>query len=129
MATLFPQYDFAKEIAGKHAEVTLLLPPGVESHTYEPTPADIVKINAADMFIYTGKYMEQWAERIMPPAAIKLRLSMFQAILSFPAWRIMTTMLMTAAMTMVTAEAKITESTDMGIFMIPTFGQTPIMLW
>ena len=65
VATLFPQYDFAKEIAGKHAEVTLLLPPGVESHTYEPTPADIVKINAADMFIYTGKYMEQWAERII----------------------------------------------------------------
>ena len=54
VATLFPQYDFAKEIAGKHAEVTLLLPPGVESHTYEPTPADSVKINAADMFIYTG---------------------------------------------------------------------------
>lgn len=38
VTTLFPQYDFARQIAGDKAEVTLLLPPGMESHSYEPTP-------------------------------------------------------------------------------------------
>ena len=65
VATLFPQYDFARAIAGDRAEVTLLLPPGVESHSFEPTPADIMKINACDLFVYTGKYMEPWAEKII----------------------------------------------------------------
>ena len=46
VTTLFPQYDFAKQIAKDKAEVTLLLPPGTESHTYDPTPKDIIKIFA-----------------------------------------------------------------------------------
>lgn len=65
VATLFPQYDFARNIAGSRAEVELLLPPGAESHTYEPSPSDIMKIEKADIFLYTGKYMEPWAERII----------------------------------------------------------------
>lgn len=65
ITTLFPQYDFARQIAGDLAEVTLLLPPGTEAHTYEPSPADIIKIQKADVFIYTGKYMERWAEGII----------------------------------------------------------------
>lgn len=65
VATLFPQYDFAREIAGAHADVSLLLPPGTEGHTYEPTPSDIVKIDGADIFLYTGKFMEPWAERLL----------------------------------------------------------------
>lgn len=65
VATLFPQYDFARQIAGDKAEVTLLLPPGVESHSYEPTPSDIIRINESDLFIYTGEYMEAWSQRII----------------------------------------------------------------
>lgn len=65
VATLFPQYDFARQIAGDKAEVTLLLPPGVESHSYEPAPSDIIKINKSDLFIYTGKYMEAWSQKII----------------------------------------------------------------
>ncbi len=65
VATLFPQYDFARQIAGDQAEVTLLLPPGAESHSYEPTPADLVKINEADLFIYTGEAMEGWVPTIL----------------------------------------------------------------
>ena len=64
VATLFPQYDFAKKIGGDKVDVKLLLTPGTESHTYEPTPQDIIKINKSDLFIYTGKYMEPWSERI-----------------------------------------------------------------
>lgn len=65
VATLFPQYDFARQIAGDKAEVTLLLPPGVESHSYEPTPSDIITINQSDLFLYTGRYMEAWSGKII----------------------------------------------------------------
>lgn len=65
IATLFPQYDFTRQIVGDRANVTLLLPPGVESHSYDPTSQDIIKINNSNLFIYTGKYMESWAERII----------------------------------------------------------------
>lgn len=64
-ATLFPQYDFTREIAGDKAEVTLLLPAGMDSHSYEPTPSDIIQINKADIFIYTGEYLESWANDIV----------------------------------------------------------------
>jgi len=65
VATLFPQYDFAKQIAGDKANVTLLLPPGTESHGFDPKPADMVDIYDSDLFVYTGKEMEPWAETII----------------------------------------------------------------
>lgn len=65
ITTLFPQYDFAKQIAGDKANVTLLLPPGTESHTYEPTPQDMIRINNSELFIYTGKEMEPWADNLI----------------------------------------------------------------
>lgn len=65
VTTLFPQYDFAKQIAGDKAEVLLLLSPGIEAHSYDPSPSDIVKINESDLFIYTGEYMETWAAQII----------------------------------------------------------------
>jgi len=69
ITTLFPLYDMAKNIGAEKAAVSLLLPPGVEAHSFEPTPGDIVKINEADIFIYTGKFMEPWAERIIKGTA------------------------------------------------------------
>lgn len=65
VTTLFPQYDFARQIAGEKAEVTLLLKPGTEAHDYDPSASDMIKINNADLFIYTGKYMEPWAASIV----------------------------------------------------------------
>lgn len=65
VTTLFPNYDFARQIAGDKADVTLLLDPGVESHDYEPSPSDIIAINKADLFIYTGDNMEHWAANII----------------------------------------------------------------
>lgn len=64
-ATLFPQYDFARQIAGDKAEITLILPSGMDSHSYEPTPSDIININKSDLFIYTGEYLESWANDIV----------------------------------------------------------------
>lgn len=64
-ATLFPQYDFCREIAGDKADVELLLPPGMESHNFEPSVADIEKINSSDLFVFTGENMEPWAVRVL----------------------------------------------------------------
>jgi zinc transport system substrate-binding protein len=65
VTTLFPLYDFTRVIARDRADVTLLLPPGVEAHAFEPKPADMVRISSAGLFVYTGKYMEPWAEEIL----------------------------------------------------------------
>ncbi len=65
VTTLFPQYDFARQIAGDKADVTLLLTAGMESHSFEPTAADIISINKADIFIYTGNEMEAWVAQVL----------------------------------------------------------------
>ncbi|MBA4319848.1 MAG: zinc-binding protein [Flavobacterium sp.] len=65
VTTLFPLYDMAKNIGDDKADVFQLLPPGVEAHSFEPKPSDIAKINEADIFIYTGKFMEPWVEDIL----------------------------------------------------------------
>jgi zinc transport system substrate-binding protein len=65
VATLFPLYDFARNVAGDRADVTQLLPPGVEAHSWEPKPQEILRIHNADIFIYTGPFMEPWAEGII----------------------------------------------------------------
>lgn len=65
VATLFPQYDFARTIGGDKVDVSLLLKPGTDSHSYEPTGADIIEISNSDIFIYTGKSMEAWAQTIL----------------------------------------------------------------
>ncbi len=65
VTTLFPLFDFARTIAGGKAQVTMLLPPGVEPHTFEPKPEDLIRISRAGLFIYTSRYMEPWAEKII----------------------------------------------------------------
>ena len=60
VTTLFPLYDFSRQVGGEQVDVSLLLPPGVEAHTYEPTPGDMLRIDNADVFIYTGDQMEPW---------------------------------------------------------------------
>ena len=65
IATLFPQYSFAKEIAGDKYEVELLLTPGTESHTYDPSTADTYTISKAALFLYTGGEMEPWAANLL----------------------------------------------------------------
>lgn len=65
VATIFPNYDFAKQIGGDKVDVKLLLNSGVESHTYEPTPKDMIEIENSDIFIYTGNEFEPWAKNIL----------------------------------------------------------------
>jgi len=64
VASVFPLYNFAREVAGPAADVRLLLPPGVDPHSWEPRPSDIVELSRADIFVYTSERMEPWAGNI-----------------------------------------------------------------
>lgn len=68
VTTLFPYYDFARAIAQDRADVTLLLSPGREAHSFEPTPLDAVTISEADVFLYNGGEGEYWVESMLGAA-------------------------------------------------------------
>lgn len=80
VVTIFPAYDFARQIFGDTAEVTMLLKPGTESHTYDPTARDIVKINNCDLFIYNGGESDSWIEGILEAADGVRTLRMMDAV-------------------------------------------------
>ena len=68
VTTLFPYYDFARAIVQDRADVTLLLSPGREAHSFEPTPLDAVTISEADVFLYNGGEGEYWVESMLDAA-------------------------------------------------------------
>ncbi len=61
----FPYYDLVKQIAGDCATVTLLLKPGEEPHSYEPTPKDILALRSCDLFLYTGGESDAWLKALL----------------------------------------------------------------
>lgn len=65
ITTIYPAYDFAVQVFGDTADITLLLKPGMEAHTYDPSARDIVKINDCDLFIYNGGESDEWVENIL----------------------------------------------------------------
>ena len=65
VATVFAPYDFARQLVGERGEVTLLLPPGSEAHSYEPTPKDIIDIQNCDLFIYVGGISDAWVADVL----------------------------------------------------------------
>ena len=65
VATSFPAYDLARAVCGQEAEITLLLPPGAESHSYEPTPRDILAVEDCGLFLYLGGESDAWVETIL----------------------------------------------------------------
>ena len=71
VATVFPAYDFARAVGGDLADVQLLLPPGTESHSYEPTPADILAVQECDLFIYLGGESDTWVETILESVELR----------------------------------------------------------
>ncbi|MDY4588605.1 MAG: metal ABC transporter substrate-binding protein [Oscillospiraceae bacterium] len=68
MTTIFPAYDFARQVFGDTAEVKMLLKPGQESHSYDPSAKDIVEINGCDLFVYNGGESDQWVESVLQAA-------------------------------------------------------------
>ena len=65
VTTIFPPFDFARNICTDNANVKMLLKPGTESHSFDPTPNDILLIKNADIFIYTGGESDSWADSIL----------------------------------------------------------------
>ncbi|MBR5869815.1 MAG: zinc ABC transporter substrate-binding protein [Clostridia bacterium] len=67
VTTVFPPYDFVREITDGADNVTVLqlLKPGMESHTFDPTPADILAVQNCDLFIYTGGESDQWVTTLL----------------------------------------------------------------
>ncbi len=78
ISSVFPYYDFALNVVqGADVSVSMLLPPGAESHSFEPTPKDIIDLQNCDLFIYTGGESDVWIEKILdsmdtPPKTLKL---------------------------------------------------------
>ena len=65
VASAFPEYDLIRAVGGELVEATLLLKPGLEAHSYEPTPQDILAIRGARLFIYGGGESDAWADRLL----------------------------------------------------------------
>lgn len=65
VSTIFPYYDFTRSIAGDNADLKLLLSPGSEPHSYDPSPSDIVAIENCDIFIYNGGESDEWVESVL----------------------------------------------------------------
>jgi zinc transport system substrate-binding protein len=68
IATIFPIYDFARNIGGDKIKVTMLLPPGTDAHHYELKPENIIQVSKTDIFLFTNFEMEQWAYKIINAA-------------------------------------------------------------
>ncbi len=64
-ATIFPYYDFVRQIAGDLVDLKLVVPAGMDSHSFEPTPADMRAIQESDVLIANGGAMEQWVGRVL----------------------------------------------------------------
>ena len=68
VTTVFPAYDFVRSIAGDEVNIKLLIKPGGDVHSYEPSPADIMAVNECDLFIYTGGKNDSWVETVLESA-------------------------------------------------------------
>ena len=62
VTTFYPMYEFSKQVAGDHANVIALIPPGAEPHDWEPSAKDMEKVKDADVFVYNG-IVEGWVEQ------------------------------------------------------------------
>jgi zinc transport system substrate-binding protein len=65
IATIFAPYDFARQVAGERAALRMLVPPGSETHSFEPTPQDIIDIEQCDVFIYVGGESDEWVADLL----------------------------------------------------------------
>ena len=65
VTTIFAPYDYVREIAGDEVSVSMLLKPGEESHSFDPSPQDIIEINECDLFIYNGGENDEWIDDVL----------------------------------------------------------------
>lgn len=65
ITTVFPLMEFAQAVSGERGEVSLLLPPGAEVHTWQPRPSDIIQLSSAQLFIFIGSNLEPWLKDLL----------------------------------------------------------------
>ena len=67
VASNFASYDFLRAIIGdnKDVELTFLMGPGKDAHSYDPTAGDLIKIQEANLFVYVGGEMEKWSDKVL----------------------------------------------------------------
>ena len=65
VTTVFPAYDFARQIGGERVSVMLLVPPGAEAHSFEPTARDMIRIRECSLFFCNGGESEAWVEELL----------------------------------------------------------------
>ncbi len=82
VCTLFPYYDFVRQIGGDAVDAVLLVPAGRETHSFEPTPLDVITMSRADVFIWNGGESELWVEDVLDAAGedIPYRLAMMDCV-------------------------------------------------
>lgn len=74
VTTIFPEYDWVRQIAGKEADqmdITMLLDNGVDLHSYQPTAEDIMKVSDCDLFVYVGGESDAWVDDALKQAKNK----------------------------------------------------------
>jgi len=64
-ASIFPLAEFAREVLGERGEVTVILPPGADIHSWQPRPSDIIALSSADVFLLVGAHLEPWADSLV----------------------------------------------------------------
>ena len=72
VTTIFPEYDWVREILGDKAdsaEITMLLDKGVDLHSYQPTADDLIRISDCDLFVYVGGESDEWVGDALKSAA------------------------------------------------------------
>lgn len=65
VTTFYPVYEFTKQVVGEHADVTMLIEAGQDSHNFEPSPKEMIRIAEADVFIYSSPFMETWVSAVL----------------------------------------------------------------
>jgi zinc transport system substrate-binding protein len=68
VATFYPLYDFAFNVVGDHANVTVLVPETLDVHDFDPTPGDLQRVAEADVLVYNGAGLEPWVPSLIKAA-------------------------------------------------------------
>ena len=63
--TIAPLGDFVKAVGGEKVEVTVVVPPGAEPHTFEPTPSLMMDVAKADLYVMNGAGLEFWMDKLL----------------------------------------------------------------
>lgn len=71
VTTIFPYYDFTRQVAGNKADIKLIVPAGMDTHSFEPVASDMIDIGKADIIIYNGGETEGWTSQVIEAASNK----------------------------------------------------------